>query len=38
VNYGNAKQEDLLFLVEFIRKSVFDSFAIILEPEVNILK
>lgn len=38
VNYGKASQKDILFLVELIRKNVFDKFGIILETEVNVLK
>ncbi|MFA7050424.1 MAG: UDP-N-acetylmuramate dehydrogenase, partial [Patescibacteria group bacterium] len=38
VNYGSASQKDILFLVELVRKNVFDKFGIILESEVNILK
>ncbi len=37
VNYGGAKQKDVLSLMELIQKSVKDKFKIDLEPEINIL-
>ncbi|MCK9438835.1 MAG: UDP-N-acetylmuramate dehydrogenase [Patescibacteria group bacterium] len=38
VNHGSASQKDVLFLVDLVKKNVFDKFGIILEAEVNILK
>ncbi len=37
VNYGQGSQEDILFLVDTIKKKVKDKFDIDLEPEVRIL-
>lgn len=38
VNHGSASQKDVLFLVDLVKKNVFDKFGVILEEEVNILK
>ncbi len=38
VNTGNATENDLITLVEIIRKTVFDKTGILLEPEVRIIK
>jgi UDP-N-acetylmuramate dehydrogenase len=37
VNYGEAKGEEILALSEEIKKSILDTFGVVLETEVNIL-
>ncbi len=37
VNTGNARAEDILFLIELARKEVFDHFRVVLETEVKLV-
>jgi UDP-N-acetylmuramate dehydrogenase len=38
VNTGNAKAEDVIFLINFIKKKVFESYGLELETEIEIVE
>lgn len=38
INYANASSEDVITLIEHIRKTVMAQFGVLLEPEVRIIK